>query len=223
MAEASTTTGNTSICGGTPPESLSHTPAATGGAEMYREIASSGDVILNIPAAAGSMKLRVSSHVLCTTSPVFRAMLGPHSAFKEASELRMCSAGNPYELSILDDYPYALTAVLLALHCRSELVPVNPGFKDLVELALVCDKYDCPGGLLPWLDTWTAVWKPTILESGYEEWLFVAWVFGIKEKFDELTRKVILESYIDSVDGMLSCPGGVQLGTLTIPERVLGS
>ena len=225
MAEASTT--NTSIFGGTPPWNVSHFSedmlAGTGGPEGYIEIASSGDVILKIPAAAaGTTNLRVSSHVLCTTSPVFRAMLGPHSQFREASEFRTRSADNPYELSIVDDYPYALTAILLALHCRGEMVPVNPAFKDLVELAIVCDKYDCRGGLLPWVDIWTAAWKPRLLESRYEEWLFIAWVFGIKEGFEELSRKLILESYIDPADGMLRSTGEMQLGKLNIPERVLG-
>ena len=216
----------TSIFGNTPPGSAPDVPkgksTGTGGPEEYYEIAICGDVILKIPTAAGTMKLRVSSHVLCTTSLVFRAMLGPDSRFKEASELRMHSAENPYELSLEDDYPYALTAILLALHCRDEMVPVDPTFKDLVGLAVVCDKYDCRGGVLSWVDTWTAAWKSRMLESGYEEWLFVAWVFGIKEGFGKLSRKLILESYIDSADGELKTAGGMRLGKLTIPERVLG-
>ena len=201
------------------PESMS---TGTGGPEEYHEIAICGDVILKIPTAVGTMKLRVSSHVLCTASPVFRAMLGPDSRFKEASELRMCSAEKPYELSLEDDYPYALTAILLALHCRDEMVPIDPKFKDLVGLAVVCDKYDCRGGVLSWVDTWTAAWKPRMLEGGYEEWLFVAWVFGIKEGFGKLSRKLILESYIDPADGELKTAGGMRLGKLTIPGRVLG-
>ena len=227
----------TSIFGSAPPGSVSRAPESmstgTGGPEEYREIAIYGDVILKIPAAAGTLKLRVSSHVLCTTSPVFRAMIGPDSRFKEGFELRMRSAENPYELSLEDDYPYALTVVLLALHCRYEMVPVNPAFKNLVELAIVCDKYDCRGGVLSWVDTWTAGWGPQggilpwveksgMLESGYEEWLFVAWVFGIKDGFDKLSRKIILESYIDPADGELTTAGGARLGKLTIPQSVIG-
>ena len=41
-----------------------------------------------------------------------------------------------YELSLEDDYPYALTAILPALHRGDEAVPVDPAFKDLVELAM---------------------------------------------------------------------------------------
>jgi hypothetical protein len=168
------------------------------------------------------MKLKVSSHVLCTSSPVFRAMLGPNSQFKEASELRKCSVESPYELSLKDDYPHALTVVLLALHCRCEMVPVDLTFRNLLELAIICDKYDCRGGVLPWVETWTAPWKPFILTDGYEEWLFVAWVFGIKEGFEKLSRKVILESYFDPSDGELRSAGGILLKTLNIPKTVLG-
>jgi hypothetical protein len=168
------------------------------------------------------MKLKVSSHVLCTTSPVFRAILGPNSQFKEASELRKCPIETPYELPLTEDYPDALTTVLLALHCRCEMVPVDLTFRNLVELAIVCDKYDCPGGVLSWVESWTAPWKPLVLTSGYEEWLFIAWVFGIKEGFEELSRKIMLESYFDPSDGELRSEGGVRLKALTIPERVLG-
>ena len=148
--------------------------AETGGPERYYEVARCGDIILKVPAGAGTVGLVVSSHVLCSTSPVFRAMLGQDSQFKEASELRKCSIENPYELSLVDDYPNALTIVLLALHCRSELVPVSITFRNLVELAIVCDKYDCREGVFSWVGTWTAAWKPRMLEKGYEEWLFVA-------------------------------------------------
>ena len=224
MAEAPAT--DYSTVGRTPPGSVPQVPKSaptgTGGPGEYHEIAIYGDVILKIPTAAGTAKLRVSSHVLCTTSSVFRAMLGPGSRFKEASELRMRSAENPYELSLEDDYPCALVVILLALHCRDEKVPVNPTFKDLVELAIVCDKYDCRGGVLSWVDTWTAAWKPRMFESGYEEWLFVAWVFGIKEGFDKLSKQVILESYIDPAGGELTSAGGVQLEKLTIPQVVIG-
>ena len=224
MAEAPTIA--TSIFGSTPSGSKPDVPESvsteTDGPEEYREIAIFGDVILKIPAEAGAVKLRVSSHVLCTTSSVFRAMLGPDSQFKEASELRVHSAENPYELSLEDDYPYALTVILMALHSRSDMVPVDPAFKDLVELAIVCDKYDCRGGVFPWGDVWGAAWKPRMLESGYEEWLFVAWVFGIKEGFEKLSRKIILESYPCPADGSLRSANGVQLEKLTIPERVLG-
>jgi hypothetical protein len=101
-------------------------------------------------------------------------MLGPNSQFKEACELRKCSAGALYELSLTDDYPQAFTVVLLALHCRTEMVPVNLTLRNVVELAIVCDKYDCRGGILPWVAIWTAACRPLILTSGYEEWLFVA-------------------------------------------------
>jgi hypothetical protein len=188
----------------------------------YCEIARCGDIILIVPAGAGTMKLKVSSHVLCTASPVFRTMLGPNSKFKEACELRKCSVETPYEHSLTEDCPEALMVTLLVLHCRSGMVPVDLAFRNLVELAIVCDKYSCPEGLLPWMETWTASWTPLILTRGYEEWLFIAWVFGIKEGFEELSRKIILESYFDPSDGDLRSVGGIPLKTLTIPARVLG-
>ena len=197
---------------------------ASGGPGGYYEIASCGDILLEVSRGEETVDLKVSSHVLCSASPVFRAMLGPDSQFKEACELRMCSVENPYELSLEDDYPHALTVTLLALHSRSDMVPMELTFRNLVELAIVCDKYDCRGGVLPWVDTWAGAWKTRMLkrEKGYEEWLFVAWVFGIEEGYDELSRGVILESYIDPGSGKLKSKGGAGLEALTIPEAVLG-
>ena len=190
----------------------------------YCEIASCGDILLKVSTWEGAVDLKVSSHVLCSASPVFRAMLGPDSQFKEACELRTCSVEKPYELSLEDDYPHALTVTLLALHGRSDMVPVEITFRNLVELAIVCDKYDCRGGVLPWVDTTAEAWKHRMLdqESGYEEWLFVAWVFGIEEGYDELSKGVILESYIDPYSRKLKSKGGEVLEELTIPEAVLG-
>jgi hypothetical protein len=196
--------------------------AGTSDLNGYCEMSNCGDIILTVPAGTGTMKLKVSSQVLCTASPVFHAMLGPNSQFKKDCELRKCSVENPYELSLTDDYPRALMIVLLALHCRSGMVPVDLTFRNLVELAVVCDKYDCREELLPWVDIWAAAWKPRILTSGFEEWLFIAWVFGIKKGFEELLKDIILESYFEPSDGKLRTVGGILLETLTIPERVLG-
>jgi hypothetical protein len=149
-------------------------------------------------------------------------MLGPNSQFREACKLRKCSVENPYELSLTENYPHALTIVLLALHCRTDMVPVELRFENLLELAIVCDKYDCAGEVLPWVGTWAEYWEPLKLTSGYEGWLLIAWVFGIEEGFEELSRKVILESYFDPSDGELRTVGGTPLKTLAIPERVLG-
>jgi hypothetical protein len=219
MAEASTNDASTL-------EDIPHIsermPAPPSNLKGYYEIASCGDIILIVSAEAGILGLKVSSHVLCTASPVFHAMLGPNSQFKEACELRKCSVENPYELYLTEDYPQALTAVLLALHCRTEMVPVELTFKNLLELAIICDKYNCAGGVWVWVEAWIADWEPLKVTSGYEEWLFIAWVFGIEEGFEELSRKIILESYFDPSDGELRTVGGTPLKTLTIPEVVLG-
>jgi hypothetical protein len=188
----------------------------------YCEITSYGDIILIVPAGANTMRLRVSSHVLRAASSVFCTMLGPDPEPGRCCERRKCSIGYPYEHDLTEEYPHALTVVLLALHCRSKMVPADLTFRNLVELAIVCDKYDCQEGVLPWVETWTAPWKPLMLTSGYEEWLFIAWVFGIKEGFEELSKKLILECYFDPSDGELRTAEGIPLKTLTIPEKVLG-
>jgi hypothetical protein len=148
-------------------------------------------------------------------------MLGPSSQFKEACELRKSPTDELYELCLEDDWS-ALMVVLLALHCRSEMVPVSLSFDNLLRLAIVCDKYDCAGGVAPWARAWTEGWSSIALDPGHEEWLFIAWVFRIPEGFEELSRKIILESYVDTTDGELRSAAGQVLERLSIPQSVFG-
>jgi hypothetical protein len=160
------------------------------------EIASQGDIMIEMTSSMGLATLRVASQVLCTTSPVFRAMLGNSSRFKEACELReKAGSSEPYKLTLVEDNPEALGVILLALHCQNDRVPQSLSFEQLNNLAIVCDKYDCAVGVLPWVDIWTKPWKLYADTTGYERWLFIAWVFDIRDVFEKLSKKFILEGY----------------------------
>lgn len=193
-------------------------------ATATRDIAPYGDIILEIPTKAGIAQLKVSSQVLCTASPVFRAMLSPTSSFREAYEFRTMTAGTePYRLVLTDDNPEALAVILLALHCQNKLVPVAISFQNLLDLAIICDKYDCAAAVSLWVDIWTKDWRGVQQDAGYEQWLFIAWTFGIEDVFQNLSKKIITEGHYGTEDPTLFVTKeGFCLDEMLVPERVMG-
>ncbi|KAF8543330.1 hypothetical protein BDD12DRAFT_802144 [Trichophaea hybrida] len=62
-----------------------------------------GDMKLVLKTPAINVTYLVSSHLLCSASPVLRAGLGPHSRFRESAELRRSNALHPdtlYEIPV---------------------------------------------------------------------------------------------------------------------------
>ena len=72
-----------------------------------------GDVLLVLSTGSGIARFRVNSHILCISSPVFRAMLGEQSQFKERAALSARTpTSEPLELPLADDDPKALGVIL---------------------------------------------------------------------------------------------------------------
>lgn len=180
-------------------------------------------MILEVSSDAGTARFKVSSQVLCIASPVFRAMLGPSSSFKEACELRASAVSSePYVLQLGEDDPQALVVVLNALHLQGSKVPISISFQNLVDLAIICDKYDCAPGVTLWADVWTEVWKKYALEPGFERWLFISWTFGIDEIFMSLSKKLIMEGEFEWNNPRSLLLKGHPIDDMLIPEPVMG-
>lgn len=101
-----------------------------------------GDVILVLSTA----RLRVSSVILASASPVFKAMLGPN--FSEGQDAR--SVQNPKDISLPDDDAAAMTRLCYLIHhqhdSQAEESPES-GAKSLFALAMATDKYACTTAL----------------------------------------------------------------------------
>lgn len=60
-----------------------------------------------------------------------------------------------------------------------------------MQLAIVCDKYDCVAVVKQWVAVWQDGWiKPTALRTQLQR-LFIAWVFGVEEEFESLTHALV--------------------------------
>lgn len=101
-----------------------------------------GDVILVLSTA----RLRVSSVILASASPVFKAMLGPN--FSEGQDPR--SVQNSKEISLPDDDAAAMTRLCYLIHHQHDSQAeesLESGAKSLFALAMVTDKYACTTAL----------------------------------------------------------------------------
>jgi len=180
-----------------------------------------GDVLLILSAFSESARFRVNSNILCIALPVFRAMLGTKSQFKERNALSArTSTCEPLEISLSDDDPRALGVILRVIHLQYDWVPPSLDENQLCRIAVICDKYDMRQSLELWLVRWISpfVESPDGPVSG-DKWLFIAYAFARKDLFSRLTKDLILQCQSDE-DGNLLLNGN----TLSehIPERIVG-
>jgi hypothetical protein len=93
--------------------------------------------------------LLVSSKVLSLASPVFAALLGPK--FLEGNRIRH---GVSPTIELHDDDPTAVALICNILHYRYDSVPTKLEAKQLGQIAILCDKYDCSKSFQLWSEKW---------------------------------------------------------------------
>ena len=79
----------------------------------------------------------VSSAVMRNASPVWRTMFDPQGHFMESQ--RSLTHG---EMDFPEDDPDALLCVLRIAHLQFQKIPETLNYTELLNLAIVCDKYD---------------------------------------------------------------------------------
>ncbi|KAF8453864.1 hypothetical protein BDZ91DRAFT_748453 [Kalaharituber pfeilii] len=212
-------------------EAKQDNPSASPGKVCNISFDEHGDVILVLPSpdSTGTARFQVNSSVLCLASPVFRAMLGPDSAFKEAKALAAISTDPtrpPLELS-LDDDPNAFAIILRIIHLQFDWVPTTRPIDEgiLYKMAIACDKYDMKLALKYWFKKWTSVIGDSSLPLPVQKmqgprWLFMAYAFAHETLFSELSLQLILQCHVNKA-GQLYLPN-VKNGKLDnfIPQPV---
>lgn len=155
-----------------------------------------GDVIFVLPCSEGTARLQINSSIVCLSSPVFKAMLGRNSCFKEARDLAIRGdIGPPLEISLADDDPKALAVILRIVHYQYDWVPVSLEEDRLYQIAILCDKYDMRRALGTHLDKW---WKPyldgqmEVPEQETDKWLFMAYAFALPTLFTLRSKELIM-------------------------------
>ena len=160
-----------------------------------------GDILLLLgDILRGSARFQVSSHALCLTSPVFRAMLGANGKFKESKDLQGKKSGEPpVEITLHDDDPEALAVILRIVHHQHDCVPESLSEANLWQIAILVDKYDLREATKLWINLWI---KPYLDQAGLplasssyftgDKGIFLAYAFGNEVLFKSISKNIIL-------------------------------
>ena len=79
----------------------------------------------------------VSSAVMRIASPVWRTMFDPQGHFMESQR-----SSTHREMDFPEDDPNALLCVLRIAHLQFRKIPETLNYAELLNLAIICDKYD---------------------------------------------------------------------------------
>jgi hypothetical protein len=153
-----------------------------------------GDVILII--GVEKLRLRVDSQSLRSASKVFTAMFGP-----DWREGKRMSAEELTEIELPENDTNAMLRVCYILHEREDLVPEYLPTEEVLQIAIVADKYDLSDALkyasLDWLLPRT-LWSLTSMsETG--QLMAAAFLFDDTAMFMLHSKSLILnrtESYL---------------------------
>lgn len=105
-------------------------------------------------------------------------------------------------------------------HMKFQKVPGYLSYYKLVELAALCDQYDCVDLLRPWFQAWFANEETESVQPGRGQWLFIAWVFGRERTFEILAIKILKEISLDGGEAPIWVKGII---ALPVPECLLGN
>jgi len=140
------------------------------------------DIVLKSPVIDATY--RVSSRQLRARSPVFCDLISPQA-------VAPAHTGQRHKLEVENVHDCtALAVVLYILHAQVEKLPERILFDNLVEIAVVCDYYRCASALMPWDEEWMKHWTryADTFAPGYEDGLFVWWVFEVEGCFRQATK-----------------------------------
>ena len=160
-----------------------------------------GDLHLIAKYGLHEITFRVSSKAMSLASAVWRTMLDPAGHFKESQP-----AHN--KISIQDDDAEALLVLLLAAHLRFHEVPLRLWLEQLMNVCILCDKYDCIGLVKPWIEGWEDHCGRPELHGGHKKLpLLVAWSTGDEAKFEHVARDFVRTSDAGHAEANFLPPG----------------
>ncbi|KAH7125572.1 hypothetical protein B0J11DRAFT_434683 [Dendryphion nanum] len=157
-------------------------------------IDSSGDVILILHREEDGpdLKLKVNSKILSLASPIFHHMFD--GRFAEGQNL---SAATPKEILLPSDKANLMQMLCLLVHFRCSRLPRTVDIETLADFAVLCDKYQCIEAA-GWMSRgWVTSWLPHPKTANFEKLLFVTYVLGLPDEFNQVTRLLILNHTFD--------------------------
>jgi hypothetical protein len=160
-------------------------------------IAANGDVYLLV--GPDSKRLRVSSQILRNASTYFSNLFGPN--FAEGQNL---SSSDPKEVPMPDDDARAVETICNIIHLRNDAVPLSLAPKEVFEIAVAADKFDCASAVklasIFWLKT-SGTEVQVVSELAHL--MGAAYILDNGDAFGEITLAMMMrhkESYLPLAD-----------------------
>lgn len=151
-----------------------------------------GDIRLTVPLAIESGVEQqkcfiVSSKAMRLACDPWKKMLAPDSPFAEREKV------GQGELSLPEDDAAPLAILLHIAHLNFDKIPQYMTFKDLLDLAVLTDKYGATKLVRPWIKSWICDVQHLLLMPAFEQWLWIAWEFGQIANFRRLAEHLVTE------------------------------
>ncbi|KAM0433358.1 hypothetical protein ACHAPT_004235 [Fusarium lateritium] len=155
-------------------------------AHSLRQIIPDGDVILVV--GPEKSKIQLSSHLLSSTSSVFKAMLGPN--FREGALLR--EGQGPVEIALPEDNAEAVWNAYSALYgANPRAYRIKPD--EVYDIAILAQKYDLIERLSLACERWFLDSEDGSFGSIDEDWkmLLAAYWLGSDFAFGKISQRLI--------------------------------
>ncbi len=174
-------------------------------------IAPTGDTILEF-GFPPSFKFRVSSQALSQASTFFEYALKPyrqdqmdahnqppaglehdleHTEFVRSNNTNLMTLRLKLNSHITLE---AMTTLLYAAHMRIDRVPRRISFQEFADIAYVCYKYRCTTPVEIFVECfWLEQSFDKQNAEGYEDFLFISYVFGLDRTFHRQSRKALMK------------------------------
>lgn len=141
-------------------------------------------------------------------------MLDPLGPFKE-------SRPENGQVIFPEDNARALQIVLYITHLKFHSIPATLNFTQLLNLAIICDKYDTARLILPWFHKWEKDFRESAVQPGYEQSLLIAWVFRDLETFKRVVAELVWTVCVNSEGDCFERQGLTPLGE-HMPPGIIG-
>jgi len=141
-----------------------------------------GDISVAVTHSNERLLIKVSSSSLSLASPVWEKFVFPPFG-DQNKDVRIDFTEDDFDV---------LWILLCIAHLRFDGIPTKAlPYDKLLQVAVLCDQYDCIQLVNPWLESWLENGVEESLEEGKENWLFIAWVFGRDTIFEELSCNLV--------------------------------
>ncbi|KKZ59854.1 hypothetical protein EMCG_05316 [[Emmonsia] crescens] len=173
------------------------------------QIAVKGDIwfVVNKGPEKTKFRLQVSSDTLSEASEYFNRQF--NSTWKESIGRNEANSGpgrTPFSISLYDDDVDALILLFNVLHHKIPAIPREPTTADLLQLAVVADKYRCESAVFPWTRVWLQGYLAklelpgTVFEGDYEL-LYFTYILDLPQAFDKVSRYILFRYPADGLVG----------------------